>query len=324
MKLLATLLLLILVCCQPSFAEPAWQIHNRAVTLLSHDHNAEAAALLSQVANEMKDNPVFELNYGWALTRSGHADEGVGHLKHSTELDSKNYAAWLDLGIAYSATGQPAEAKAAFQKYLSILPNAPDRQRIEGQFRILDEQIALNRRAKSTTDYLGVLGDKASVHWRKEKMPIKVWLGDGSKCPLYKPMYRDLLHQAFDDWQAATNDAVTFEFVPEKQDARIIVDWTTDKTKVVNPAEGGDTVYHHDGVNMRGAYITILLLDQERAKLKPPMVRWITLHEVGHALGLLGHSNDPKDIMYTVSPPADTMPELSQRDKNTMLKFYTR
>ncbi|MES2461718.1 MAG: matrixin family metalloprotease, partial [Armatimonadota bacterium] len=41
-------------------------------------------------------------------------------------------------------------------------------------------------------------------------------------------------------------------------------------------------------------------------------------HEMGHALGMIGHSSDPNDIMYPTIGPL----EVSQKDINTVATLY--
>jgi predicted Zn-dependent protease len=53
--------------------------------------------------------------------------------------------------------------------------------------------------------------------------------------------------------------------------------------------------------------------DAAKAKLKQ-----IAIHQMGHALGIRGHSNDPNDMMYANF----TATQLSQRDINTIKEIY--
>lgn len=50
-------------------------------------------------------------------------DEGVAHLKRATELEPGELNHWLELGFAQRAAGRPAEARAAWERGLSM----PDR-----------------------------------------------------------------------------------------------------------------------------------------------------------------------------------------------------
>ncbi|MDJ0786263.1 MAG: matrixin family metalloprotease [Myxococcota bacterium] len=50
-------------------------------------------------------------------------------------------------------------------------------------------------------------------------------------------------------------------------------------------------------------------------------VQQVVLHEMGHALGLGGHSPDPEDIMYPSVSPRETS-GLSERDRATLQALY--
>lgn len=50
-------------------------------------------------------------------------DEGIGHLRCATELDPGELNHWIDLGFAYQAAGRMAEARAAWDRGLTM----PDR-----------------------------------------------------------------------------------------------------------------------------------------------------------------------------------------------------
>ena len=52
-------------------------------------------------------------------------------------------------------------------------------------------------------------------------------------------------------------------------------------------------------------------------------MRWICLHEIGHALGLMGHSSQHNDVMYSSMPLATIDRGLSERDKNTLKYLYS-
>jgi hypothetical protein len=57
---------------------------------------------------------------------------------------------------------------------------------------------------------------------------------------------------------------------------------------------------------------------------KNPSVRYrllqnVVTHELGHALGIMGHSKEVNDMMYAVT---DEHSRLSQRDVNTLIRIY--
>jgi predicted Zn-dependent protease len=45
-------------------------------------------------------------------------------------------------------------------------------------------------------------------------------------------------------------------------------------------------------------------------------------HEMGHALGIAGHSPNPEDIMYALAP--STSQKLTDRDRETLRKLYAK
>ncbi|MCK7478674.1 MAG: matrixin family metalloprotease [Candidatus Moduliflexus flocculans] len=56
-------------------------------------------------------------------------------------------------------------------------------------------------------------------------------------------------------------------------------------------------------------------MTEEAAKAK---IKQIATHQMGHAIGIYGHSNNPADIMYKDF----TVSELSQRDISAIREIY--
>jgi predicted Zn-dependent protease len=52
-------------------------------------------------------------------------------------------------------------------------------------------------------------------------------------------------------------------------------------------------------------------------------IRYISLHEIGHALGLSGHTDNPEDIMFLSTSFKDEWRELTPRDARTIQRFYS-
>jgi predicted Zn-dependent protease len=65
--------------------------------------------------------------------------------------------------------------------------------------------------------------------------------------------------------------------------------------------------------------VEVLISPGQRAEA----IEATALHELGHAFGLWGHSDDPKDVMG-VAPGARPVLELTDRDRATLRWLYSQ
>ena len=187
----------------------------------------------------------------------------------------------------------------------------------------------MNNSYASGSDYLAdIVAEGGGMHrWPRAKFPLKVFIADGSRVPGYLPQMRQMIAQAFNDWQTSTNGVVSWRQVTNPMQADIVALWTADVQARGGGVEAGNTEsltsvdpYTRSG-QIEAAKITILTGMNGRPFSDTEM-RKTTLHEVGHSLGLEGHSRTQTDIMYPAVNPAQT-PYLKQRDVNTLVRLYS-
>ncbi len=124
------------------------------------------------------------------------------------------------------------------------------------------------------------------------------------------------MQSAFSQWSNATDKRLTFQFLKTDSNPEITVVWTK------NPAELKDGAQGYTSFKMvnerQKAQILLLLIDSNGRPLTPTAIKVLTMHEIGHAIGL-AHSKDPEDIMGAQTTDKS---HISQRDLRFVKKIY--
>ncbi len=113
----------------------------------------------------------------------------------------------------------------------------------------------------------------------------------------------------------------SFVFVDDASEADIPIVWGAKPTGWFIAS----CSYRIDALNRRLGVDHLLVTgrwrDGQEAAL--PQLETAVLHEMGHALGLTGHSPSPTDVMYKYVTH-ESQPVLSNRDRNTLRALYSR
>lgn len=154
------------------------------------------------------------------------------------------------------------------------------------------------------------------LHWSGTNRIIKIYTPPASSFEGWKPAYAESLERAFRTWQEILENQVQFEFVKKEIDADVIINW-----HVNNRQQIGDTFFSRYGNTLTNADINFHLKDENNNFLTPETFYRISLHEVGHLLGIVGHSQNPIDIMF---PTLTYTAKPSARDIATIRKIYAQ
>ncbi len=130
--------------------------------------------------------------------------------------------------------------------------------------------------------------------------------------------YQQMVINALNEWQNAMGGLISFLVVPKLHDSMINIDWRRVDRKSFGECHWS---YNKDCI-IYSAEVQIGLSDGIICQkyMDESEVYHTILHEIGHAIGLSGHSPDDKDIMYT--PHKYGVTKISKRDINTLRWLY--
>jgi len=145
--------------------------------------------------------------------------------------------------------------------------------------------------------------------------PLKVFIETHPrKRELYKSQYRDYAVESLKSWSEALDGRLSFVETTKRRDADITLDWV--------PAFDDRYVAGVTNYSVGHASVEIKTVGVPEKDIKCNI-----LHEMGHALGISGHSNNQNDIMVGMrrwhrdNTPYE--PRLSRRDVQAIRRLYS-
>jgi predicted Zn-dependent protease len=294
--------------------------------LIKQNKSKEAVEKFRAAKELAPTSALVMCNLGFALERCGKYDEALANLKESIRIDPKIPIAWVNLAGLYQSTGRIPEAIETFDEYLRRFPtdtNAKDARSIVAILRDTKAVNNANKVSADTPDYYSSVVRAGVQKWDSSRFPLKVFISKGNQAQGYQNSFAAQIRNGFTEWQSKANNAVSFVFVDSPADADIVVNWTNDESKVAKKGEAGDCRTRLGAKGIEHAAITMLMIPlSDSIPLGDSLIHWVGMHEIGHALGIAGHSVNSNDIMYATMTYDYDQKGVSSRDVATLLHLY--
>ena len=177
-----------------------------------------------------------------------------------------------------------------------------------------------------------VPSDKGVLRWDENKFPLKISVKDNSGQEI-PPYYLEEIAKAFEQWQASSG-FITFTNEENPHSADIIVNIEPTPADMCSEKNCkyvvGFTTPSVKGESLKNMTITLYAKDAYNNFFSDKELYNTILHEIGHALGIMGHSYSTEDLMYMATdnssgffaPYRSSFQYLSQKDLNTIKLLY--
>ncbi len=263
---------------------------------------------------------------GIAAARSGLYDEAIANMRQSLSLQPNQPETLWSLGATLQSSGKTDEAIVMLRQFLTKYPKNSRVPQGIALVDLLEKQTKMN--AKITThsdqDYFAEAVGLRVMRWSDKDIPIKIFIAEPGKITGFKPSYSAQLQEALKAWENVSEGKVKFEQVDSPTKANITFKWSDNPKDVSNAAEGGEARLVPLGNTLGAVRLVVLTVNNmPELQLNDRVILFICLHELGHALGIGGHSQSPGDIMYSSLPLNYEHFKISDRDAKTLVKLYS-
>ena len=180
-------------------------------------------------------------------------------------------------------------------------------------------------------------------HWAAEDMPLAIWIEpprgldafEEKPSPPDASRYVAAVERALASWERDLDGAVRFALAPRPADADLQIRLLgerapeTDDVRIYGAAAVGDSCRAlggepHTRLDVRYQVRDLrLYVADAHGLLLPDQVEGIARHEIGHALGMRGHSPIPADLMFEEADDRRDREGLGLPDVNSFLSLYS-
>ncbi len=172
-----------------------------------------------------------------------------------------------------------------------------------------------------------VLSYGSLERWNPNSFPLKVYISKSADVPM---AHVEELRNAFDKWQETTGGFINFTFVDSADAANIVCSYPQDFYRSCGSEESSETAkqyftYDNAG-HIKKSHIELTYKDCNGEVYANDLVYAVSLRQIGHALGLRGHSGKSQQkVLYYPNGDKNksVRPEINVADVNTLKLIYS-
>ncbi|HMY53534.1 MAG TPA: tetratricopeptide repeat protein [Candidatus Obscuribacter sp.] len=305
----------------------AYKLLQESVPLLQANRNEEAVNKLTEAARLAPDVAEVHNNLGLGLAKLGRTEEAQAELEQAVSLKPDLAVALMSLGGLYQSQGKVQKSLDTYTAFVNRFPTHPDAPKVKAivagmRKEIAEGTLAVESVGAPADNYLKELRGQL-LSWPASRMPIKVYVAPGTGVNGFKPSFDRVLRNSFNEWSEASQGLVTFQFVDKPAEANLTCTWLGDAGSLRNRAEAGETNISADSKGICQGSIKLLTVPLMPAlPVTENFLKQTCLHEIGHALGFGGHTNNPADVMFFTVRFIDKEPQLGLRDSRSIQMLY--
>lgn len=275
----------------------------------------EASDLLEQAIKPDHKSYQIEMSLGRLMLKQGRFQKALEHFGDATSLNPGNNDARFEMASVYETMGRFNDANMVLNQIIKRYPFSRDSFRAD-RFK---RKIISYRENGDPYAASYVEDQEFTEKFLRSDFPISVAVWVDPALKKFKTQFEQSVNDSFAKWRNASGGYLRYRIVPNQKDARIVCKMLTSKREGADDSVLGLTSRDpsfSEPDTLKFSRVEVFF-DPDR---DPREIDAVTLHEVGHALGL-SHSANTRDIMF---PTANQtyISVLSRRDINSIRQLY--
>lgn len=255
----------------------------------------------------------------------GDHESAVESLRQSIDTGGLHFDQCINLAAAYEKRGEFRAAISWLELACFVDPVQARRKQMSRTIAHLQSQNDSQVRPDATDSKTEL---KAAARWKSNSMPLRVFVQRDDQLPSFHKAFREIAERALNQWCVASNGKVSYKFVEAADAADIILEYgdeiqskTKDDVLCVNATTDAQLRTKENAIIRARVRVFVDKVSAGSASQRGQISK-LCLHEIGHALGLQGHSSDNKDVMFSDATASTVSEVLSEHDRYRIRWLY--